>query len=75
LTIVKEHAWAKEVERTRRKAITDKREERAREKTERKRMDNEEALMRKFLAEEKILAEQEEARKAMEGTQQEGAHE
>ncbi len=38
-------------------------------------MDNEQALMRKFLAEEKIRLEQQEARKAQEGGQEEGAHE
>ena len=36
--IVKQHAFAKEVERTRSKAIVDKREEKAREKNERKLM-------------------------------------
>ncbi len=52
--ILKQHAFAKEVERTRRKAITDKREEKAREKQERKLMTVEERQMRKFLEEEKI---------------------
>ena len=36
--IVKEHAWAKEVEKTRRQQIIDKRNELAREKNERKLM-------------------------------------
>ena len=46
---MKEHAWAKEVERTRRQQIIDKRNEVAREKKERKLMKEEEIYMRKFL--------------------------
>lgn len=60
---MKEHAWAKEVERTRRNQIIAKREEVAREKKERKGMEAEERKMRQFLAEEKVFLEQEEQRK------------
>lgn len=47
---MKEHAWAKEVERTRRNQIIAKRNEVAQEKKERKAMEGEERRMRQFLA-------------------------
>ena len=51
---LKEHKWAKEVEKTRREKILAKRAEMAQEKTERKLMKEEEKYMLKFLEEEKV---------------------
>lgn len=73
--IVKEHAFAKEVERTRRKRIVEKREELAREKGERKNMLAEDKYMRKFLADEKAWLEEQEKKAAEEAAKEEGGGE
>ena len=73
--IVKDHAFAKEVERTRRKKIVEKREELAREKGERKNMLAEDKYMKKFLEDEKAYLEEQEKKAAEEAAKEEGGGE
>lgn len=72
MQLLKEHAWAKEVERTRRQKIIDKRLELEREKQERKNMKEQELLMVRFIADEKAYLEKEEELKRLEELKAEG---